>query len=239
MIDLRLHKNPNLILTIDKISRQPFSPEILNASQNPILYRDGRALKLQDAVKLFNFKMVGFGDSHGLIFPMIHFAVKRKILSLPLQRAIVNFDNHTDTNPNIGDRYSGSWQRVGVNQQLWKPKNSYNVKPSTSTTGQNSGEGYVQETKLEQVTNLFPAILSIDLDYFGDLDPNGTEFSNSIATILQLTKHAKVIGIFSSGEWNLSPDRLWPKLSSNTIIQICNKISLAAFTSQNAVKYKI
>lgn len=154
-----------------------------------------------------NKECLYFGDAHGAIFSHLNHAVKLGILSLPLnQGGILNVDFHSDI-AQYGEYtqvHTASWQRFGVEQGFWSANDSFNWQPEESDavlTHVNDTCNLITPIKTPDVSKLKPQVISVDLDFFNDLDLQDPRFSNYFKILCELIKKSKIVMIFSSSGW--------------------------------------
>ena len=153
-----------------------------------------------------NKRGIFYGNSHAMIYPFLDKAVKEGIVELPLNDGILNIDYDADiaeyTQHTIF--HEASWQRLGVDNGFWDANKSFNWRPEHSdaipvrTFNPNR---YITSIDTELAKQLAPKVLSIDLDFFNDLQQNTPAFNNYLSIVKGMVRNVKVVMVFSSRAW--------------------------------------
>jgi hypothetical protein len=185
--------------------KQEYKPKRLRKDEMPkVLVRSDDAIEVEEALLIDKGRGIFFGDSHGLIFPMLEQARQSDILDLPAD-SICNADYHADIAEYNSNTYSHttSWERYGVDQGFWSRDNAYNFRPSNSTAvPYHSIHAYTNEIDINKAQTLTPQILSIDLDFFKKMKIGTKDYQQYLETLKSMAKKARIVMIFSSAEWN-------------------------------------
>jgi hypothetical protein len=191
-----------------------FSPNILLEGNLPNIIRPRfSGIFLEASVYNGERQDVYFADSHAMIFQMLGLSVKSGRVDLPIN-CIINFDYHSDIaqyNEDLTTLHENSWQRAGVDKGLWKKQQSYNVRPVNSSAkplNEFNPDKYILDVSLDKVKDLHSDVLSIDLDYFNNMEMESEEYKETLRVICTLAQYSKVIAFFSSSAWTRTLDSL-------------------------------
>lgn len=169
-------------------------------------------------------RLLFYGDGHGLIFPFLNEAVKRGVVQLPL-RQVLNLDYHADiaTYTEHTVCHTASWQRYGVDKGFWSSSGSYNWQPKHSTAVPRrdfNPEQFIKSIGADQSAVLEPDLLSIDIDFFNNLDPKSPEFSEYLNILKDIIRKSKCIFVFSSS--GFTDGKVKPETLRNVVEEIQN-----------------
>ncbi len=210
---------PELAVELQRLAeRFPITPRQLTQYELPEIEpgeRMGPKLETAYLEKPEQKRLLFYGDGHGLIFPFLNEAVKKKLVSLPL-RQVLNLDYHADISTYTEHvvSHTASWQRYGVDRGFWDRTRSYNWQPDHSTATPRcdfSPEQFIQSVDTEQVNGLEPDLLSIDIDFFCDLNQSNPKFSEYLDALKEIISRSKCVFVFSSSGWTggrVSPETL-------------------------------
>lgn len=224
-------QRPELAAELQKIAeRFPITPRQLTPEQLPKIKRykrDGSELsKLEDAYleDVKQKRLLFYGDTHGLLFPFLNEAVKKGVVQLPL-RQVLNLDFHADiaTYAHHTTIHAASWQRYGVDRGFWNSSDSYNWQPEHSPfkpLEQFTPKQFIRSINADEASALQPDLLSVDLDFFNNLNPNDPKFSKYLETLKQLISKSKCIFVFSSS--GFTKDKITPETLRQVIENIQN-----------------
>jgi len=219
-------QRPGLAVELQKIAeRFPVTPRQLTSDQLPVIRphdRVGPELETAYLDDVEQKRLLFYGDGHGLLFPFLNKAVKKGIVQLPL-RQVLNLDFHADiaTYTQHFVSHTASWQRYGVDKGFWGNSSSYNWQPEHSTAKPRrdfTPEQFRQSVSAEQAADLALDLLSIDIDFFNDLDPKNPKFSEYLETLKQIISKSKCVFVFSSSGWTGG------KVTPETLRQIIENI---------------
>lgn len=218
----------------DVAKRINYKPVELEWGKTPtILVTSKGKVEVVEAQVIHEGRGIFFGDSHGLIFPMLFRACSKGLLSLPIT-SILNVDYHADIYSYNNDTTShvSSWQRCGVAMQFWRKEHSYNFRPYNSTAGPYpNSEKWTNEITLDEAEELFPNVLSVDLDFFMRMKQGTPEMETYLKFLQTKAQHSKIAMIFSSSMWNAVPQSTKPLQSKEQIEHIVARLN-SAFTQR-------
>lgn len=224
----KLQSLPVILSEVAK--RQEYKPRKLRRGKTPkVIVRSGGTVEIEETTLTDRGRAIFYGDSHGLIFPMLEQARQAGILSLPVG-SILNADYHADIAVYNSGTYvhTTSWERYGVDQGLWDSANAYNFRPSSST-----GEpypalhAYTNEVTIDEVANLSPQVLSVDLDFFKRMRRGTDEYTEHLAVLKAIARNARIVMVFSSAEWNFDYEKSRPTQSKEQIEHIVGELNSA------------
>lgn len=216
---LTLDNNPDILKqrlreVVEAYPKDITFREIQQGTYPQIETEDRSSCGLETAELIDNTKnrALIYGDAHGLIFPFIQRAVEKGMLKVPVG-TVVNIDEHADID-SYNDTtlsHTASWQRYGVEQGFWSGINSHNWQPDHSdATRPTQYSMWLRDS--DNMENLNPDILSIDLDFFNNVHQDSDKFNEYIEKLKGLVSRAKCVFVFSSSGWTkfetLSPETM-------------------------------